>query len=725
MKTKSKYLQEASIDELMSSFNFVIPEIQREYVWGHNEREILDIFFHDLKANKKNDPDNDDLDKQIEILRQKGKLTKESMFELVSDYEKDKTINIGFLYSYEPNYHMEHFPQSDIFRDVYLIDGQQRFTTLFLLLFYLSIKENIKDEFISLFRFNKEIETVAFDYRVRSLTHNFIIDLIGNISNLYDIDNMEQKTWFLASYKKDPTVNAMVKALKIITIHFNESDNYFDYIKDNVKFWHFKTEKTNQGEELYITMNSRGKQLEDNEELRSILFSKLTKEEELKYSEKWEMWQDFFWKHRDKKEVNSSADKGFNEFLRCIAGLEALKRKSKDFLKLNESISVNKLNVYIDLHVIEQYFEALKFLHDNKDAYKSYYDYCNWVDDCYSVINDMLFKKSTNWFIDYTDDNRANERRNMLFIWSIFHFMVSKMPNELPELLELLRLLRIYWIRYNNYERGVSTLLNRCNKIIEEGIWTLSNTTPDEQSRHAFLDSIKDKNTLRQYESAIWKIEDHPLNINGYQVKLQNITHLIDFNSELTIDELNYVYEKFIALFGDNSARDSRLNTILLYYGNYGRQVSPYYYDNWDFSRWGRIIRDLDNDKKIFKQFFNDYDGSNLDEILIRKQKEFAAEIKGIVENANENIEIKDLINCLRLYSLIHKNIWKHGKHIAVDYAESENCLTKYEADKTLYNTQGNFRGYKHVQLITLIKYNNKTNKELIDEVKEIISKHL
>jgi hypothetical protein len=297
--------------------------------------------------------------------------------------------------------------------------------------------------------------------------------------------------------------------------------------------------------------------------------------------------------------------------------------------------------------------------------------------------------------------------------------MVSKKSNDLHE---LFRVLRIYWLRYNNYDRGVSTLLDRCNKIIEEGIWTLSHTTPDEQSRHSFFDSIKDKNTLRQYESAIWKIEDHPLNLNGYQVKLQNITHLIDFNSEITIDELNYVYKKFNALFYDDSERDKRLNTILLYYGNYGRKVSPYYYENWDFSNWRRIIRDVDTNKNVFKIFFNEYDGSNLDEILVRKQKEFAIEIKGAVDKSNENIEIKDLINCLRLYSLIHKNIWEYGKHIAVNYLAEEIGLTEYEADKTLYNTRGNFRGYGHIRLISLMQHNNKTRKELIDLVKERIN---
>src|SRR5690606_23129118 len=77
-------------------------------------------------------------------------------------------------------------------------------------------------------------------------------------------------------------------------------------------FWHFKTEKTDQGEELYITMNSRGEQLADYENIKAKLFEEV--ENQLEWSEKWEVWQDFFWKRRD----GGSADEGFNEFLRWV-----------------------------------------------------------------------------------------------------------------------------------------------------------------------------------------------------------------------------------------------------------------------------------------------------------------------------------------------------------------------------------------------------------------------
>ena len=78
-------------------------------------------------------------------------------------------MNIGFIYSYRPDYYL----YNDREEDVFLIDGQQRFTTLFLVLFYLALKEGRKNEFLHTFRYDWEESKMAFDYRVRSSTHDF------------------------------------------------------------------------------------------------------------------------------------------------------------------------------------------------------------------------------------------------------------------------------------------------------------------------------------------------------------------------------------------------------------------------------------------------------------------------------------------------------------------------------------------------------------------------
>ena len=74
-------------------------------------------------------------------------------------------------------------------------------------------------------------------------------------------------------------------------------------------------------------MNSRGQQLADNETIRAKLFdTDIVKSNPLQWSEKWEIWQDFFWKNRSKTK-GFSADEGFNEFLRWVQLLKMIEKQ--------------------------------------------------------------------------------------------------------------------------------------------------------------------------------------------------------------------------------------------------------------------------------------------------------------------------------------------------------------------------------------------------------------
>ena len=94
-----------NISALLSNYHLVVPEIQREYVWGDpKNRPVITQFLRDI-----------------------------------SDKALKGDVNVGFLYSYQSG--SEH----------YLIDGQQRYTTLVVLLYYLSLgKEENHQRFLEL-----------------------------------------------------------------------------------------------------------------------------------------------------------------------------------------------------------------------------------------------------------------------------------------------------------------------------------------------------------------------------------------------------------------------------------------------------------------------------------------------------------------------------------------------------------------------------------------------
>lgn len=191
---------EKKIAELLGNY-MVVPEIQREYVWGSN-KNIVNQFIDSLKENK--------------------------------------DINVGFLYSYS-NGNQE-----------YIIDGQQRLTTLVLCLYYASHMQEEYDKFKSLLKVNSP--NMSFTYRVRSNTEEFMQCLFN--SGLYKEKEIKDSKWYHACYDSDISISSMIALLNYLDeIKFNVK--YNDIL--NIKFWYYPIDETSLGEDLYITMNSRGK----------------------------------------------------------------------------------------------------------------------------------------------------------------------------------------------------------------------------------------------------------------------------------------------------------------------------------------------------------------------------------------------------------------------------------------------------------------------------------
>lgn len=140
-------MEALSVRDILSTQDIVIPEIQREYVWGNN-KQLLEQFIRDITT-------------------------------------AGTDINVGFLYSYMP----EEASHSTCF----LINGQQRFTTLVLILYYLSIKEKRQADFNGLLKCSGT--HMSFSYRVRSTTDDFLRKLFS--------DN----TWFTGTGIEKQTTN--------------------------------------------------------------------------------------------------------------------------------------------------------------------------------------------------------------------------------------------------------------------------------------------------------------------------------------------------------------------------------------------------------------------------------------------------------------------------------------------------------------------------------------
>lgn len=285
----------------------VIPELQRDYVWTpQNVTALLQSIGSNYARKEKLDLTIMDADKAVDQ-RSKQFLTKE--------YERLRyNTRIGFIYAY--------YDASDN-RRFYLIDGQQRITTLFLLLLAACVRQGeagIEHFRKTYFKDNRP----HLDYRVREGAHNCLVDFIdyaltetGRTSAAPGRDFKSLSPNYYHEYDNDPTACALLANYDVITQwlaeHYADRDDIVEYVENFIEFNYFDTGLSQQGERLYLYMNSRGEELSSQEQVRPTLIKRCDAGGKLAAGAQWEKWQNFFWEHRGE---NENADDGFFGFLK-------------------------------------------------------------------------------------------------------------------------------------------------------------------------------------------------------------------------------------------------------------------------------------------------------------------------------------------------------------------------------------------------------------------------
>ena len=305
-----------SVGEILND-KLVVPEIQRDYVWGANNSnpDIVRNFVLDLNEKAKNNED----------------------------------FQLGFLYSYGH------------WGELHLIDGQQRMTTLVILAFFCACKEGVETKDI--------MDTVGhFSYRVRVDTENFMHGLFSHKDefvkdlSLFSESKFKDNTWFRAKYNQDTTIVSMVKSLDTIYGLFRSLGIdfclTFTWILKSLSFWTFEVAQTSQGEELYISMNSRGEPLTDSEMFKPRLFEKASEFKCLSapsWGKAWDNWEELLFQNKTyvghwNYPVESVSD-AMNSFLRIVIEMETGKPE-----RIDPSSDASKIN----LSILESYFKCLE-----------------------------------------------------------------------------------------------------------------------------------------------------------------------------------------------------------------------------------------------------------------------------------------------------------------------------------------------------------------------------
>ena len=209
----------------------IIPRIQRAYAQGRKdekasairEKLLKDIFSHLLSE------DNADV------------MDLHFMYGSVKEEEKVKG---------QVNYVLE------------LLDGQQRFTTLYLLHWYLLQKEGMFES-----EDYKDLRhaLASFSYETRTTATAFCNSLVKygcNFGNGNPSIAIKKARWYYRSYDKDATIAGMLTMLDAIDGHYkaNECHNLLPKT-DRIQFYVLPLMEYHLSEELYMKMNARGLEL--------------------------------------------------------------------------------------------------------------------------------------------------------------------------------------------------------------------------------------------------------------------------------------------------------------------------------------------------------------------------------------------------------------------------------------------------------------------------------
>lgn len=548
-----------NLKNFLYKYNVEIPMLQRDYAQGRKSKESIAKDF---------------LEKIFEVL--KG---------------KSENLHIDFIYGYSEN------------NKFILVDGQQRITTLWLIHFMIykmnnkfdDIKESLKN----------------FSYSVRESSKKFCKNLIiksliinGNPKNII----LNQGGIFGKDLDNDPTIKAILNMLDLIYIEASklseeELKNAVNNL-DRITFSIFNMGDYDLGEELYIKMNARGKQLSKYENIKAYIQKGLDFEENFKLLSSIDNeWSDFFF---DIKNINKFDNRG----------LIFLYYSTLFFILKSDKIKEEELSNYLPNDVSKNikysFFDILKEDGNLK-----------LLDNTIKILNKYSKEKPLNNFVEKFD-RKYLLNKDICYFYALLLF-VSKIENidsfDKKAFNDYYRVCKHFIENHrldkNEHVKGFFELFNRLSDGYDNIYKYLSENKKgtkfhteiyklEKRKAELILKNRENKDSKESWEELLNKTSD-----NNFLVGW--VDFLLDFSNdnfnefkeytELTISivkELNN--DKFLNLF----------QRALLTFGDYGFYSTNYYYGNKpqinifrDREAWNWLLSGKKVNNKYFKELLD------------------------------------------------------------------------------------------------------------------------
>lgn len=317
--------------DLINRYRIIVPIIQRDYAQGRatdKVREIRERF----------------LDAIVSSLQEGGEM-----------------LELDFVYGYTSDKENATFIP---------LDGQQRLTTLFLLHWLVAAKEGHLNEAQSWLS--------NFSYEIRHSARLFCKDLVEFNPHVGDFRMPISKViidqpWFFTAWQQDPTIKAMLVMLDDLQRALGGREDVWPLLTSaspRIVFHLLPMEQLGLPDDLYIKMNSRGKQLTAFEYFKSRFTEILTLKHAAIFNQKIDQeWSDLFWKlyysnQNQTRDIAMYVDDGFLRFLRYISDIlnfqNNISESHKDDFEYYKSTYSNTKNVEHLFAYLDALYETTK-----------------------------------------------------------------------------------------------------------------------------------------------------------------------------------------------------------------------------------------------------------------------------------------------------------------------------------------------------------------------------
>ncbi|WP_264564418.1 DUF262 domain-containing protein [Flavobacterium sp. N3904] len=606
--------------------HIIIPDLQRDYCWGDKKHG----------------------DNNIELVS--GFL--DSLFSIFKE-NQNKSIKLGMIYAYE-------YPKDS--ERIYLCDGQQRITTLYLLLgmLYRETKnEAVKKCLISEIELQDDQEP-RLQYAIRESTLYFLSDLVCNFfleNNETKVFEIKKQSWYFKEYNLDPTIQSMLLALEIIENKlglFENKKSLSDFLLNNIEFFYFEMIDREAGEDMFVVINTTGEPLTPTESIKPILIGNIDNLQSQKNaSDLWEKWEKWFWNNKSASE--HEADQGLNAFFVYYWQIKLLQEKQwkgKNSFPLNpiqlfsknseiesneESntvILVEELNKAKSIDEIEKYFFAYQNLfedfknEDNQKVLKSIksldFKSANFLREIpiniilpliefkikYSEesINSFLRRLRKNYF-----DEQRNERKENYIDWRHLVQLVDKSKNidDLFCFTDDSNFKNISNVPNNiknwyNIEEQLKSELKKENKVIIENI----EDHQDFMGDLSFLFQVFLKKYLgnkNDFSSLNVDLNDIQLSIFDFEYlktkKSIDIEYCFNLYNELISNKLLSVLEIRFNRLNHLWSGTWSLSREYFQYGRWHKKNKELIYQNWFYFVMGELLNNEITIESLLKEY--------------------------------------------------------------------------------------------------------------------------